>query len=674
MTTALKAEIVTSIQRYTNMSKAVRWQVPFANLSGQQYRIDIYDEQDGSWSGITQLLAGEDPFTTEEDNSEDFFYPVRTQTGTLQICTRLEDGTMFSLEDIIPASNIDHPIMVWSLGPQGDEQDIEWQGFLSCESYNQSYTSIPEVLSLPVISVLEAMKSIELPYSNIARIGATTIGDFIQFIFDKVEDATSMQVGFIVSLCSNDILTKYILESKYFSYQKDDATGGTSYIIKSTSLHDILSEICLFMGWCLREQGTNVYFMRNWTDELGMTTIDMSSLEWRGTDHQRTIMQGAKRVSIKSDLSDFNTSFEMTTCPYSGLNTKNFYSSGSYPYWYYDKCTQANVGVFSSEDVSKCFLARFYGINQDSSYRWNTLYANLGFSNSIYMVGHAFTDTSYSKLCTIKSVMRFTIVCGVTGTAEDVGYLILKISEEVARKREVNGYMRFGLKFLGKYYKEVSIGNPIWTNDSSGTFKVDMTNGSGELRIQIPRLSSAYTIASSEIELYIYNDFEIGNSNSAIISDVSLKYEPPYTPDKEMASENAYIRNLNKSRDEISTDLNLASSIGNINSLSHIYGIHTYDIGGGDTFDYIEPITSLSYALAGGTTTNRRPEVDLLNRMASYYGAARQRIELKVKHPTAAALPMLKLNGINDGKTYLPLSESRDWRTEECTLTCFEAP
>jgi hypothetical protein len=43
-----------------------------------------------------------------------------------------------------------------------------------------------------------------------------------------------------------------------------------------------------------------------------------------------------------------------------------------------------------------------------------------------------------------------------------------------------------------------------------------------------------------------------------------------------------------------------------------------------------------------------------------------------VAHPTAAPLPLLKLNGINDGKVYLPLSESRDWQTDVCKLTCFE--
>ena len=84
-------------------------------------------------------------------------------------------------------------------------------------------------------------------------------------------------------------------------------------------------------------------------------------------------------------------------------------------------------------------------------------------------------------------------------------------------------------------------------------------------------------------------------------------------------------------------------------------------------------MTTLEYVLSGGGTEPRRPEVDLLNRLASYYGAARQTLDLIVKHPTAAALPLLKLNGISpDTRKYVPLAESRDWREETCTLKCFE--
>ena len=62
-------------QTYTNMAKAIKWQIPFASLSGTLYRIDIYAE--GYSGDPIQLTAGESPFVTEEDSSEDFFAPIR---------------------------------------------------------------------------------------------------------------------------------------------------------------------------------------------------------------------------------------------------------------------------------------------------------------------------------------------------------------------------------------------------------------------------------------------------------------------------------------------------------------------------------------------------------------------------------------------------------------------
>ena len=83
-------------------------------------------------------------------------------------------------------------------------------------------------------------------------------------------------------------------------------------------------------------------------------------------------------------------------------------------------------------------------------------------------------------------------------------------------------------------------------------------------------------------------------------------------------------------------------------------------------------MTELNY----GTTQSpdmRRPEVDLLNRLAAYYGASRQRLDLIVEHTTAAPLPLLRLNGIiPDTRKYLPLAESRDWKQDSSTIKCFE--
>ena len=650
------------------MSKAIRWQVPFASISGTKYRVDIYDE--GYTGNPVQLYAGEQPFVTSEDASEDFFCPLRPQTGTLQVCTALPDGGRISLDELLPANNIARPIRLLNLD---NSNAIEWQGFLSCEAYSQNYTAIPENLTLSVISVLEAMKSVDISSYWFDQTSGEKIGSFIDDLLTQIYEETETQVDKYISHSSDDICNKYIFVSQFFNYETNEASGELTYIYKNTPIYEILERICKFMGWCLREVGETFYFMRIGSDELGMTTAEMSDLEWRGTDHKRDLRQGAKSVSVEAEVSDFETHFDMPQCPIAGLSTKNYYNGVlSMPQWYYDKCTQTRVLNFTSSDISKAFLARFYGIRSDSTMPWETLYEEIGFENVIYLIGQAYSDTSYSKLCTIRSAIEFSCICGVQNTIEDAGHFVLKIKDETAARLEVNGYMRLGLKFLGKYYTEVSLGNPIWTNNSSGTFKVSMTNGSGEVRIPIPKIGSVYTFAVSDIEVYLYDDFD-NTKTTALISDISIDYDPPFRKYTDPQKKNRYLQNLsNDYRDEVSVQLELASIFANRNGLSHIYGVKRYNYGGGEYFDYLEPISTINYLKSDNTTEARRPEVDLLNRLASYYGASRQTLDLITKHPTAAVLPLLKLNGIGDNKVYLPLSESRDWREETCTLKCFE--
>jgi hypothetical protein len=299
---------------------------------------------------------------------------------------------------------------------------------------------------------------------------------------------------------------------------------------------------------------------------------------------------------------------------------------------------------------------------------------DIGFSNAIYLTGKKYddNDTNYNKLCTISSIIDFSVICGAQGTLEETGYLILKIKEASSEHvSATTGYVRCGFKFLGYYYFNSYL--PHWVTNPLATFKVPLTNGSGEVRIEIPKMASYYTMQTTPLELYIYDDFDVNARTSAIISDISLDFETAYKKDTQNAEMNRYVQKLNESRDAVSISLNLASSFGNPNKFSHVYGVKTYRYGP-DEIDYIEPITTLLYTKRDNTTEARRPEVDLLNRLAAYYGAARQRLELEVSHPTAAPLPLLKLNGINDGKVYLPLSESRDWQTNVCKLTCFEVP
>ena len=124
-------------------------------------------------------------------------------------------------------------------------------------------------------------------------------------------------------------------------------------------------------------------------------------------------------------------------------------------------------------------------------------------------------------------------------------------------------------------------------------------------------------------------------------------------------SDNNYRRTINtefKEDVEISTDL--ASWFHNNPSPSLLYN------------DDQTPMQTLPYLTANGTT-NQRPEMNLLDRMQSYYSQPRTILQLPVKHIEDKPLPLLRFNGL-DGKLYAPMAESRDYRTKESKITFIE--
>ena len=75
---------------------AIHWQIPFkSRRTGTVYTVNIYDS---TYSGNPMVLkGGSEPFVTEEDNTEDEFTPIRTQSGYLNIADdgRTADDTAY---------------------------------------------------------------------------------------------------------------------------------------------------------------------------------------------------------------------------------------------------------------------------------------------------------------------------------------------------------------------------------------------------------------------------------------------------------------------------------------------------------------------------------------------------------------------------------------------------
>jgi hypothetical protein len=198
------------------MAKKIHWQIPFASaIDKKQYRVDIY--QEGYTGNIVTLLAGSSPFNTEEDNNPDLFTPIRTQSGTLQVCTAIPGGGLLKAQDILPSNNTDCPVQLVEI--DGDEQEVVWQGFLSCEAYSQDYIGIAQELSLSLISVLEAMDSVECDPTRLQ--GVVTVHELIGYCFDEMERNVGMSLfnRIYIGEQGKDIVDKFINTSLFYDVQ-----------------------------------------------------------------------------------------------------------------------------------------------------------------------------------------------------------------------------------------------------------------------------------------------------------------------------------------------------------------------------------------------------------------------------------------------------------------------
>lgn len=716
------------------MAKAIKWQIPFASLSGTLYRLDIYAEDDGTWDTAhpIQLTAGETPFVTEEDSSEDFFAPIRTQTGSIQVCTRKPDGTMLTLDEILPANNIDHPVRIINLS---NSNAIEWQGFLSCEAYSQNYTSIPENLTLSVISVLEAMDSVEASTTLINGLKQTRY--HLYYALTELDRQIGMPdplfANIYYSKASTHFMTKYIDATILYDIKEYTNEESHTYVVSGLSCKNLLTRICTYMGWCCRENATNIYFYRMCEDgnmytqpltnlggtfaqyqtrtEVIITTANMSVFEWRGTGHKRDIRQGAKSVGVVSKLEKYELKLGLPDFP-----TNDMVHSVSNLIESYAQMSQSfnNTLTFNCYNVIVRETSGGYDVFDNGQTDVETAYTHCALNPDCVLTDYYKRKTSGTTFVNYRDVAAFFAMLkfsdGEGGDEWKNGLYITTANEIYATNqhaspvfkidslinyRIVDGLLRFKVSaltttnggttltdFTGVVQMKLRFGSYYWTGSAWSTnesfFDVDFDNSPVEdddsgYVLEIPVTSSLPLYGSVSIE--IRGSMKGGTSYSPgggqpdyyvpfydlFIHELEIEYKEPEYITENDRSENKYYRLLGTNfRDEISVSTELASNLNNRPSPSLVMN--------GDT----QTMTTMNYNLSGGGTEPRRPEVDLLSRLASYYGASRQTLDLIVKHPTAAALPLLKLNGINDGKTYLPLSESRDWREETCTIKCFE--
>lgn len=696
------------------MAKKIHWQIPFASaIDKKQYRVDIY--QEGYTGSPVTLLAGSSPFNTEEDNNPDLFTPIRTQSGTLQVCTAIPGGGLLKAQDILPSNNTDYLVQLVELD-EGDES-VEWQGFLSCEAYSQDYIGIAQELSLSLISVLEAMDSVECDPTRLQ--GVVPVHQLIGYCFDEMDREVGIPLinRIFIGEQGKAFLHNFINTSLFFDVQEQNDEGYNEAILKGISLKEVLTKVATFMGWCVREKAEQIYFQtagadNDWVSGTVAAMMDdqwtpakvvrnplnnLANLEWRGTGHRISSRQGARNVEVVANMTPFDIQVgipdgfpqgeyltgslayvsegtgeegadENVTLEAYASKEQGFSSRCEFKNWYQEDVSEASPLVYTEQGtVSDIFADTIIGhessLNPIGDQYLGAFMARLKNDDIDYDKTGLYVNAYWANTPDNVYILRMRSIDHINAYN---GKFILKVdgisidaTPTAAPFSHIVRGIRLAIKWGGLYLQadKKTWGSAFayndfeWNEDNHGEIEIPI-NDYNYGEVEMFLFPHSLTWWKTDMASYTVDEF--------MFTELSLTYQAPEDVFEDRGA-NHYFEALKTAfRDEVSVECDFGSSLDNLPNPSLILNV--------DPSRYYEPLTRMIFF--DGMQAEERPEKHLLSRLATYYRKPHASLELVAAFP--GVLPMMRYRGLNDGKFYLPMAASRDWQQDIATLTMLQ--
>lgn len=294
--------------------------IPFMSLrQGTSYTVNVY--KDGAPSGGVKTVDGAaDPFTTEEDDDEDIFTPMRTQSGTLRIISTDD----LDWRSMMPQNTFDTPVTLTA------GSTVVWQGFVNPESFgNTLYGGPAQETEIEVQCPLAALDS-EMVDTGMTQV--TNFAYLIKTVIDTIgiktggTNATNGIVGFdTVVVGGGEYARNWLM--KRFDWQNFYTTDSDGATKAKYSLKSILEDMCRFWGWTARTMGRTLYLTNAdvVNDEERLLTLSYAQLStlasgtsagtvsarqattsldgdiYVSTDNEDRQIQGAPRAIVSTD-------------------------------------------------------------------------------------------------------------------------------------------------------------------------------------------------------------------------------------------------------------------------------------------------------------------------------------------------------------------------------------
>lgn len=694
---------------------AKNYKIQFVSLrANTTYVLNI-----GGGSGTAvQLSGGAQPFTTEEEGSEDMFTNIRTQTGYFRIVDNARDynGNVIDAQagqewwkDLIPATDSDRPVTLTVGGT------VVWQGFMQSQTFSGQLYGNPQEREFPVICPLGVLAGVDIDFNA----GLKNFAYLLKTVCDTI-DLKSNNVVHISDIYIQGgadarqwLLTK--IDWQNFASEDSDGVARAKYTI-----YDVLEDMCRFWGWTARTKGTALYLTcaddsaeqnflklnRTQLNTLAAATTDTTTGSivppttvtlrdtaadpiFASTNQEDYQIQGPHRAVVKADCNEHDTIVKFapkdiedymgdsyawvqgdgdlvgyfTTTPKTasnqGIDTMKV-TTGSYG-------RIARRQIYQSTESESAVVGDMLMVlsghnNTSPSIQLQTLRpmsfggGSLSFGGTVWMgtVPLEQQDNLYT--------LRMRLGIGMTRASANWWYMTPEIYSFTPSAQIQSGWSEtpsiFNVPLQGNSLKSTGVMLAFFSSGLSMSIysAIPTPNTYGYIFIDIMG-SHDYT-NDNEIESFEIANFEISYSRDTIDIPTSTSVVRPRELKQNRVTSQEYSAvNTNSSKEEWNANCIFASD----NNMEYGYGLLLNASG--------SIIQTVNYG-----NTSEHPEQHLANRVANYWATAKRKIDTELlanKIPAVDPTNIMKV-GTDTVTNYAPIAISRDWRDDITRLSLLQ--
>ena len=248
--------------------------------------------------GGDPLVGAKDVIVIDEDDSVDFFTPIRTQSGYINII----DTTGSEWENLVPSNAWDKIITI-------DSKTY----FIKPETYGNSFCYAPKEFSIPITCPLTVLRSLSLSV-NPQTIWNTlpTFMQLINTIMAKLNTAAGTNISVTIqdptpSALQTSGFSFLALQVQYANLLGIDQDDNVSM---QYNCYELLEKICTYLGLTARYDGYRVIL--TCSDVVAPpTTLNVQSFSLADTQSTVEIVQGVHSVKMAVNINEETTMFDI---------------------------------------------------------------------------------------------------------------------------------------------------------------------------------------------------------------------------------------------------------------------------------------------------------------------------------------------------------------------------